>query len=47
MMRAKIAVYTQGQTAASRLFRKAPDGLAAQYGDAHGHLSLSAIRAPR
>ena len=29
MMRAKIAVYTQGQTAASRLFRKAPDGLAA------------------
>ncbi len=32
MMRAKIAVYTQGQAAASRLFRKG--GLAAQYGDA-------------
>jgi predicted Zn-dependent protease len=34
MMRAKIAVYTQGQSAASRLFRKDPRGLAAQYGDA-------------
>ena len=34
MMRAKIAVYTKGQAAASRLFRKAPNGLAAQYGDA-------------
>ena len=37
MMRAKIAVYTQGQTAASRLLRQAPDGDAAnQYGDAMG-----------
>jgi predicted Zn-dependent protease len=34
MMRAKIAVYTQGQSAAARLFRKAPQGLANQYGDA-------------
>src|SRR5690606_28048036 len=34
MMRAKIAVYTQGQAAASRLFRKAPDSLAARYGAA-------------
>lgn len=34
MMRAKIAVYTEGQSAASRLFRKASGGLASQYGDA-------------
>ncbi len=34
MMRGKIAVYTQGQAAASRLFRKDPRGLAAQYADA-------------
>lgn len=34
MMRAKIAVYTQGQVAASRLFRKDPRGLAMMYGDA-------------
>lgn len=34
MMRAKIAVYTQGQAAASRLFRKMPGSLAAQYGEA-------------
>ncbi len=34
MMRAKIAVYTQGQAAASRLFRKDPRGLAMMYGDA-------------
>jgi predicted Zn-dependent protease len=34
MMRAKIAVYTQGQSAAARLFRKDPQGLPAQYGDA-------------
>ena len=34
MMRAKIAVYMKGQTAATRLFRNAPKGLAAQYGDA-------------
>jgi predicted Zn-dependent protease len=33
MMRAKIAVYTQGQAAAARLFKKT-GGLAAQYGDA-------------
>lgn len=34
MMRAKIAVYTQGQAAASRLLRKDPRGLAMMYGDA-------------
>lgn len=34
MMRAKIAVYTEGQAAAARLFRKDSRGLAAQYGDA-------------
>jgi len=34
MMRAKIAVYTQGQAAASRLFKKMPGSLAAQYGEA-------------
>lgn len=34
MMRAKIAVHTEGQAAAARLFRKDPRGLAAQYGDA-------------
>ncbi|MBS3652166.1 M48 family metallopeptidase [Pseudaminobacter sp. 19-2017] len=34
MMRAKIAVYTQGQAGAARLLRKGGDGLAAQYGDA-------------
>ena len=34
MMRAKIAVYTDGQAAAARLFRKDPRGLPAQYGDA-------------
>lgn len=34
MMRAKIAVYTQGQSAAARLFKKDPKGLPAQYGDA-------------
>ncbi|WP_274629566.1 M48 family metalloprotease [Arvimicrobium flavum] len=34
MMRAKIAVYTQGQSAAQRLFRKERTSLAAQYGDA-------------
>jgi predicted Zn-dependent protease len=34
MMRAKIAVYTQGQSAAARLFRKNPQSLGAQYGDA-------------
>lgn len=34
MMRAKIAVYTQGQAAASRLFRKDPRGLPMLYGDA-------------
>lgn len=38
MMRAKIAVYTQGQAAASRLFRKMPDSLAAQYGEAQAAL---------
>jgi predicted Zn-dependent protease len=34
MMRAKIAIYTRGQSGASRLFRKAPKGIAAQYADA-------------
>ncbi len=34
MMRAKIAVYTQGQAAASRLFKKMPGGIAVQYGEA-------------
>ncbi len=34
MMRAKIAVYTRGQGAAARLFKKAPTGLATQYADA-------------
>ena len=34
MMRAKIAVYTQGQAAASRLFKKMPGSIAAQYGEA-------------
>ncbi|MEP9398323.1 M48 family metalloprotease [Mesorhizobium sp. KR2-14] len=34
MMRAKIAVYTDGQAGASRLFRNNPRGLAALYADA-------------
>src|SRR5690606_7946519 len=34
MMRAKIAVHTQGQAAASRLFRKNPNSLPALYRDA-------------
>jgi predicted Zn-dependent protease len=34
MMRAKIAVYTQGQAAASRLFKKMPGSIAARYGEA-------------
>lgn len=34
MMRVKIAVYTAGQGAASRLMRKDPGSLAAKYGDA-------------
>lgn len=34
MMRVKIAVYTEGQTAASRLMRKKPGSLASRYGDA-------------
>jgi predicted Zn-dependent protease len=34
MMRAKIAVYMEGQAALSRLTRKMPGSLAAQYGDA-------------
>lgn len=38
MMRVKIAVYTQGQAAASRLFKKMPGSLAAQYGDAQAAL---------
>lgn len=33
MMRAKIAAFTDGQGATSRMFRKDPKGLAAQYGD--------------
>ena len=38
MMRAKIAVYTQRQSAASRLFKKMPGSLAAQYGEAQAAL---------
>lgn len=38
MMRAKIAVYTQGQAAASRLFKKMPGSLPAQYGEAQAAL---------
>lgn len=34
LSRAKIAAYTQGQTAVSRLFREDPRGLAATYGNA-------------
>jgi predicted Zn-dependent protease len=34
MMRVKIAAYTQGQAAASRMIQKINDGLAAKYGDA-------------
>jgi predicted Zn-dependent protease len=34
MMRVKIAVYTQGQAAASRLMHKTGDSLATRYGDA-------------
>ncbi len=34
MMRAKIAVFTQGQAGAARLFRKAPQSLPALYADA-------------
>lgn len=34
MARAKIAVFTQGQSAAARLFRKGGGGLAANYGEA-------------
>jgi predicted Zn-dependent protease len=34
MMRAKIAVYTDGQAGAARLFRKNPKSIGAQYGDA-------------
>lgn len=34
MMRAKIAVYTRGQAEASRLFKKMPGTIAAQYGEA-------------
>jgi predicted Zn-dependent protease len=45
MMRAKIAVYTKGQSAASRMFRKAPEGLAAQYGDAQAALLFGNPRA--
>jgi predicted Zn-dependent protease len=41
MMRAKIAVYTQGQAAASRLFKKMPGSLAAQYGEAQVALLFS------
>lgn len=41
MMRAKIAVYTQGQAAASRLFKKMPGSLAAQYGEAQAALLFS------
>lgn len=50
MMRAKIAVFTQGQSAAARLFRNNKQGLAAQYGDAmatylYGNLRSSLAKA--
>jgi len=51
MMRAKIAVYTQGQTAASRLLRQAPQGgTTTQYSDAmatylHGNLRTALQKA--
>ncbi|MEP9389398.1 M48 family metalloprotease [Mesorhizobium sp. KR9-304] len=45
MMRAKIAVYTQGQAAASRLFKKMPGSLAAQYGEAQSALLFGSPRA--
>ena len=50
MMRAKIAVYTQGQAAASRLFAQEPGSLAAQYGDAqasylYGNLAAALAKA--
>ncbi len=50
MMRAKIAVFTQGQSAAARLFRNNKQGLAAQYGDAmatylYGNLRSSLTKA--
>lgn len=46
MMRAKIAVFTQGQAGAARLFRKDPQGLPALYADAiatylYGNLKLA------
>ena len=50
MMRAKVAVYTQGQQAASRLFRKDPGGLPAKYADAqatflHGSPAAALVKA--
>lgn len=38
MMRAKIAVYTQGQAAAQRLFKQDRKSVASQYGDAQASL---------
>lgn len=44
MMRVKIAVYTQGQAAASRLLRKDPGGLASRYGDAQATYQFGDLR---
>ncbi|MET2827019.1 M48 family metalloprotease [Mesorhizobium shangrilense] len=49
MMRVKIAVYMEGQAALSRLVRKMPGSLAAQYGDAqatylYGNLGAALVK---
>lgn len=44
MMRVKIAVYTQGQAAASRLLRNNAGGLAARYGDAQATYLFGDLR---
>lgn len=49
MMRVKIAVYMEGQAALSRLVRKMPGSLAAQYGDAqatylYGNLGTALVK---
>ncbi|WP_109577340.1 M48 family metalloprotease [Aminobacter sp. AP02] len=44
MARVKIAVYTQGQAAASRLLRKDPGGLASRYGDAQATYLFGDLR---
>ncbi|MEJ6783105.1 M48 family metalloprotease [Aminobacter sp. Piv2-1] len=44
MMRVKIAVYTQGQAAASRLLRGSSDSLAVSYGDAQATYLFGDLR---